>query len=226
MKTFLAALGAIVMAIKDVLTPRLFFLALICFASVAALAFAAAWAAATFLPPLIPEGKGLLHIATRAAEIALSFGAGLLVIVFAPAVAMFVGGALFDVAAAKVDRAVGAPEARAMPLAEGLLGGLGVTAESLALNLIVLPALFIPPIFPIVFLAVNGWLFGFAFFTQAAVRHMSFAEAKALRRRAPLSVFLVGLVCSLIPFVAPLVGASAMARLVNALSNSGNGKTS
>jgi hypothetical protein len=46
---------------------------------------------------------------------------------------------------------------------------------------------------------------------------MSFGEAVALRKRHGASVFLVGLACSLVPFVAPLVGASAMTRLVQSL---------
>jgi hypothetical protein len=46
---------------------------------------------------------------------------------------------------------------------------------------------------------------------------MSFADAVALRRRHGASVFLVGLACSIIPFFAPLVGASAMTRLVQSL---------
>ena len=46
---------------------------------------------------------------------------------------------------------------------------------------------------------------------------MSYAEAVALRTRHGLAVFVVGLACSIIPFVAPLVGAGAMVRLINAL---------
>jgi hypothetical protein len=34
-----------------------------------------------------------------------------------------------------------------------------------------------------------------------------------------MSVFMVGLACSLVPFVAPLVGASAMTRLVQSLKS-------
>jgi len=39
----------------------------------------------------------------------------------------------------------------------------------------------------------------------------------SLRRRNGGSVFLVGLACSVIPFFAPLVGASAMTRLVQSI---------
>jgi CysZ protein len=224
MTILFSAIGALALAIKDVLTPRLFFLALICLLAVGALAFAAAWACATFLPPYIPDGHGIWRYASRAAEIALSLGAGLLVIVFAPAIAMIVGGLLFDVAAEKVERAIGAPEARAVPLGEALGNGLRIGAGALALNILVLPVLFIPPLYPIVFMALNGYLFGREYFTQAAVRHMSFDDARAMRKRAPLAVFIVGLGCSVVAFIAPLLAASAMARLVAAMSNSDSGK--
>ncbi len=66
------------------------------------------------------------------------------------------------------------------------------------------------------FLGLNGYLMGREYFSLAAIRRMPWAEARRLRARNGLSVFLVGLVCSFIPFVAPLVGASAMTRLVQA----------
>jgi uncharacterized protein involved in cysteine biosynthesis len=213
MGNLLAAIGAVMLAIKDVLTPRLFFLALICFIAVGALAFGAAWAAIEFGAPLIPDGEGWVRYLTRTLEIAAGLGAGLLVIVFAPVVALFVSGLLFDVAAAKVERAIGAPKARDVPLHEGLWNGLRVAVPALFLNLFALVFLLIPVLYPIVFVVLNGHLFGREFFTQAAVRHMSFQEARDVRRRAPLSVFIVGLACSIVPFIAPLIGASAMARL-------------
>jgi hypothetical protein len=46
---------------------------------------------------------------------------------------------------------------------------------------------------------------------------MSYRDAVALRKRHGLSVFLVGLACAFVPFLAPLVGASAMTRLVQSL---------
>lgn len=228
MGNLLAAIGAVMLAIKDVLTPRLFFLALICFIAVGALAFGAAWAAIEFGAPLIPDGEGWVRYLTRALEIAAGLGAGLLVIVFAPMVAMIVSGLLFDVAAGKVERAIGAPKARDVPLHEGLWNGVRVAIPALLLNLGALLFLIVPVLYPFVFVGLNGFLFGREFFTQAAVRHMSFQDARALRRRAPLSVFLVGLACSIVPFIAPLIGASAMTRLNfelmrQARSNRGSG---
>jgi len=52
--------------------------------------------------------------------------------------------------------------------------------------------------------------------TVVAARHMSYRDAVAFRKRNGLAVFFVGLACSVIPFFAPLVGASAMTRFVHA----------
>jgi len=57
---------------------------------------------------------------------------------------------------------------------------------------------------------------GREYFSLAAVRRMTFDQARRLRTRHRASIFFVGLACSFIPFVAPLVGASAMTRLVQA----------
>ena len=56
-------------------------------------------------------------------------------------------------------------------------------------------------------------------FTITAARHMTYRDALALRKRNGASVFLVGLACSVIPFFAPLVGASAMTRLVRSVTS-------
>lgn len=67
------------------------------------------------------------------------------------------------------------------------------------------------------FILLNGFLMGREYATLAAQRHMSYEAAVELRKRHGLSIFTAGLACSVIPFFAPLVGASAMARLINAL---------
>jgi len=82
-------------------------------------------------------------------------------------------------------------------------------------NLIVLPLYLIPVVNALVFYGLNGFLMGREYLTQTAVRRMAFADAVALRKRKGLSVFMIGLACSFIPFFAPLVGASAMTRFVN-----------
>jgi uncharacterized protein involved in cysteine biosynthesis len=133
---------------------------------------------------------------------------------------MVVGGVLFDFAAQRVERNIGAPRARSVPLHEGVLNGVRIALPALALNLIAIPFYFVPVINAIVFYGLNGFLMGREYATITAARHMTYAEAVALRKRNGLSVFLVGLACSVIPFVAPLVGASAMSRLVQSIRGS------
>ena len=79
--------------------------------------------------------------------------------------------------------------------------------------------MFVPVVNLVWFLSLNGYLMGREYFSLAAVRRMAWAEARALRGRNGAAVFLVGLVCSLVPFVAPLVGASAMTRLVKSIQD-------
>ncbi|HRO04835.1 MAG TPA: hypothetical protein PLS69_14645, partial [Terricaulis sp.] len=81
----------------------------------------------------------------------------------------------------------------------------------------VIPLYFIPVINALTFYTLNGFLMGREYFTITAARRMSYAEAVALRKRHGGAMLAVGLACSVIPFFAPLVGASAMTRLVNSL---------
>ncbi|OYW87084.1 MAG: hypothetical protein B7Z22_05270 [Hyphomonas sp. 32-62-5] len=112
---------------------------------------------------------------------------------------------------------IGAPKARAVPLAEGISNGLKIALPALLLNLLAIPLYFIPGVNVVVFILMNAVLMGREYATLAASRHMSFRDAVALRNRHGFSVFLVGLACSVIPFFAPLVGAGAMVRLVHRL---------
>jgi uncharacterized protein involved in cysteine biosynthesis len=129
---------------------------------------------------------------------------------------MVIGGILFDIAAARVEKAIGAPPARAVSIGEGLGNGVRIALPALALNLLALPLLFIPVVNAIVFYTLNGFLMGREYSTVAGARRLTRAEADALRRRNGLPIFLIGLACSVVPFVAPLVAASAMTRFVTA----------
>jgi CysZ protein len=215
--------AAIAAALKDVFGGRLGWLALLCLVAALGATVAAAWAGLRYLVPLIPEGQGNLAFVYAASEWIAAFGVIVLSIALAPAASMIVGGALFDVAAARVEKAIGAPKGRVVPLGEGLANGVKIALPALALNLISLPLLFVPVVNIVWFLILNGALMGREYATLAATRRMGWREARALRRRLPVSVFLIGLVCSVIPFVAPLIGASAMTRLVNQAANNGSG---
>lgn len=216
MRTLAAALSSIGGGIKDVLWGRLGRLALLCVIVAILSTAAAAWAAFRYLLPLIPDGQGWLGWISAGAEFVAGAGVIVLAILLAPGMSMFVGGALFDIAAERVEKGVfpAAPRGRFVPPHEGLLNGARIAAPALLLNLVSLPLLFVPVLNLVWFLALNGMLMGREYFMLAAVRRMRWREARALRARAPLAVFLVGLACSIVPFVAPLIGAGAMTRLV------------
>jgi CysZ protein len=218
MKGLQAVLPSIGAALSDLFSRRLFLLTLLCLVAAGAATGAAAWAGLRYLVPLIPEGQGVLGWVLDAADILAGAAIVVLAIALAPGVSMLVGGALFDVAAARVERAVGAEPGRMVSIGEGLLNGARIALPALALNLVALPLLFVPIVNVVVFLGLNAWLMGREYFMLAAVRRSSWREARRLRGTASLAVFLIGIIAAILPFVAPLYGASAMTRLIKALS--------
>lgn len=211
------AMTAILGGLKDVIFGRLTLFALINLVIAVTITFSAATAIIQNVVPMIPDGSGWLSYLSTAGEFAASVAVAVLAVALSPAVSMVVGGILFDFAAERVEKKIGAPKARAVPLREGLWNGVRIALPALFLNLIAIPLYFIPVINALTFYTLNGFLMGREYATIAAARHMSYAEAVALRKRNGLSVFFVGLACSFIPFFAPLVGASAMTRLVQSI---------
>mgnify|MGYP000851919170 CR=1 FL=1 len=219
----LAAIGA---AIKDVISGRLTLLALVNLVLAGAITGSAAAAAIKYLIPLIPHATGWLGALFNASHFALSALAIVLAIALSPAASMFVGGMLFDLAASRVEKAIGAPPARKVSLFEGLITGLRLAIPSLLLNLLVSPLYLIPGVNAVVFYSINGYLMGRDYAMLAALRRYPFQQALRLRRSARFSVFLVGVACAIIPFFGPLIGASGMTRLVNALPSTGSARAS
>lgn len=213
------ALAAIAGGLKDVLFGRLALMALLNLVVAATLTVLAAGAVIRYVVPLIPDGSGWLANVSDAGEFLASVAVVVLAIALSPAISMVVGGVLFDFAAERVEKKIGAPKARAVPLHEGIGNGLRIALPALFFNLLAIPFYFIPVVNAFVFWGLNGYLMGREYATITAARHMSFRDAVALGKRNGASVFLVGLACSVIPFFAPLVGASAMTRLVQSIRN-------
>ena len=211
------AMAAILGGLKDVIFGRLTLFALANLIVALTITVFAARAGLTYLVPLVPDGSGWFGYLSMAGSMVASIVVVVLAVALSPAVSMVVGGMLFDFAAERVEKKIGAPKGRIVPLQEGLLNGLRIALPALLLNILVIPLYFIPVINAITFYTLNGFLMGREYATITAARHMSFRDAAALRKRHGLSVFLVGLACSLVPFVAPLMGASAMTRLVQSL---------
>jgi CysZ protein len=206
--------AAILGGLSDVFGRRLGWLTALNLGVAAAVTAALAWAGLRFLVPLIPEGTGWLAHALNAGEVVAGIAVVLLAVVLSPGVSMAVGGALFDIAAARVEKAVALPAGRLVPIHEGALNGLRIAGPALLLNLVSLPLMFVPVVNLGWFLLLNGFLMGREYFSLAAVRRMNWEQAKELRRRYGASVFFVGLFAALLPFVAPLFGAAAMTRLL------------
>lgn len=208
------AATSILGGLGDVFRGRLAWLAALNLTVALVITAAAAWAVMHYLVPLIPDGAGWLNYLSRAGEVVAGVAVVVVALVLSPAVSMAVGGALFDVAAARIEKAVGLPEGRLVPIQDGVLNGLRIAWPALLLNLLALPLMFVPVVNLISFLGLNGYLMGREYFSLAALRRMPWAEARALRKRYALSIFLVGLFAAILPFVAPLFGAAAMTRML------------
>lgn len=135
-----------------------------------------------------------------------------------------------------IDRVADAVEAKHYPGPKpdgatfwGLLAaGLSFTAISAVLNLLAFPLQIASAgLGAVVVLFVNGYLTGRTFFELAALRHMPTREARLLRRRHRVRLFLGGVLISLlvmIPvlnFFVPLFGAAMMTNEYNKLARAG-----
>lgn len=204
---------AVVGGLFDLLSPRLVGLTVVCLVASLVATGALAWLLIHFLVPLLPTGGSMGWLWAALHWLA---GAGIVIcmIPLAPPVSMFVGGLLFDVAARRVEEAIGAEKGRDPSIAAGIGLALRIAIPALVLNLLALPLALVPGVNAVVFVLLNGYLMGREHYLLASVRHVSWPEARARHRDATWSAWSIGMVGSLIPFVAPLYGASAMTRLV------------
>lgn len=91
----------------------------------------------------------------------------------------------------------------------------------LAMNIAILPTIFIFPFYILLYYAINGFAFGFEIFNMVASRKIAAHELKLLRKLKRNSIFLVGLIIALmqtIPIInifAPMIGVIAMVHLFN-----------
>lgn len=128
-----------------------------------------------------------------------------------------------------LDRIADAVEARhypdlAPPRPQGLEEIVVTTAKFLAVlmavNLAALFFLLVPPLFPFVFFAANGYLIGREYFELVALRRDAPEAATALRRQHGGTLFATGLVIALaltvplLNLVAPVIGTAAMVHVV------------
>ncbi len=139
---------------------------------------------------------------------------------FPAVVSAVIGVFLDDIAAAVEARHYPAlPPATGLPIAKAVMTAALYLVVLVALNLVLLVFLLLPPLFPFVFYGVNGYLLGREFFELVALRRTSPEEARRLRKAHRGTVFLTGVVTALlltIPVVnllAPVVVTATMVHL-------------
>jgi CysZ protein len=113
---------------------------------------------------------------------------------------------------------------RAQPISEALWGGVRLMMLSLALNLLALPIyILFPGLNILVFLGLNGYLFGREYFELVALRRLAPLTAKQVRHRFAGRVFICGVTITamfavpFINFVAPVVAAAFMVHVFERL---------
>lgn len=179
------------------------------------------WLDALF--PGLPAWAGWLgFIAAMLAGIGLALGLALLI---APVTAM-VAGIFLDDIAETVERTdyPDDPPGQAVPALRSIVLALKFFAVVIAGNLVALLLLLVPGINIAAFFLVNGYLLGREFFEFAAMRFRSESDAKALRSRHAVTIFMAGLVIAgflaipLLNLLTPLFAAAMMVHLHKAIS--------
>lgn len=134
-----------------------------------------------------------------------------------PSVATFFAGAMLD-------GLVGGVEQRHYPRQDATGSS---WSESLAASahfaLMYIGLLFVPPLAPVAFFSVNGYLLGREYFDLVALRHLDPRALAALRKQHGGRLFLAGVILALlfaVPVVnlfAPVLGAAAMVHVFHGL---------
>ncbi len=177
------------------------------------------WTAAAWGLPLVAV-SGIPWLDTLAGFLGWA-GVGLLSWIMFPGVAS-AGVALFleDVACAVEARHMpGLAPARAQSAGEMAWATTRFLLVVVAVNLAILPFLFVPPVFPFVFYPANGYLLGREYFELVAARRVGDEEARALAKRNRWSLWTAGTVAAgllTVPvanLLAPVVATAAMVHL-------------
>lgn len=145
-----------------------------------------------------------------------------------PVTALVAGLFLDEIAAAvEAEYYRSDPPGREQPFLATLTYAVRFALVVLGLNILALPFYLLPPLGLVVHFVLNGYLLGREYFELSAFRHMTFAEAKSLRRHYRGDVFIAGAVLAgllLIPvvnFLVPLFGTAFMVHIYKGLSGRG-----
>ena len=114
------------------------------------------------------------------------------------------------------------PPARGESLASSMVTALRFSALMVALNLIALVFLVVPPLFPFVFLGLNGYILGREYFELVAHRRIRPDEARILGKAHRVRLFAFGVVIAAlltvpgVNLLAPVIATAAMVHLFEA----------
>ncbi|GAB6052498.1 EI24 domain-containing protein [Magnetospira thiophila] len=141
-----------------------------------------------------------------------------------PAVISIIVGFFLEEAAAAVDKRhyPHLPPARQQPISELIVTTVKFLAIAVVLNIFLLFFLIIPPLYPIAFYLVNGYLFGREYYELVALRRLDDFNALGMRRAHKTQLMLIGMLMAftftipLVNLVAPLIATAAMVHLVEA----------
>ncbi len=162
------------------------------------------------------------------------FGAIFLAWFLFPPVVIAVGGLLLE-------RVVDAVEARHYPdqelaagqkFSDAMIGTLALLGKAVGLNLLCLPLLLVPFLFPFVYYPLNGYLLSREYFEVVATRRMNGPDARRLRAKKQTSLTIIGAVYAfmltipLVNLLTPVIATAAMVHLFERWrekSSNGNG---
>ena len=110
----------------------------------------------------------------------------------------------------------GLPSTNGLPVVEGVVMSLKFVGILIVLNILMLPFMFLGPVFPVVFYLVNGYLLGREYFELVASRRLSPKEVTKLRKECQGGVLAVGVIIAfsltipLVNLLMPVVATSAL----------------
>ena len=113
----------------------------------------------------------------------------------------------------------GLPTSNGLPVGEGIVMSLKFVGILIVLNILMLPFMFLGPVFPVVFYLVNGYLLGREYFELVASRRLSPKEVTKLRKERQGGVLAMGVIIAfsltipLVNLLMPVVATSAMVHL-------------
>lgn len=142
------------------------------------------------------------------------------IFLIAPVTSLIAGLYLDDIAA-KVEQAnfPNDPPGRELPIVKSVWLAINFFVVVLLVNLVALLLLLVPGVNLIAFYAGNGYLLGREYFELAAMRHVSAAEAKRIRKANRLTVLICGFVIAalasvpILNLLTPLFATGFMVRM-------------